>query len=127
MLVPGATVTRSHASKADMIAEYFNTSAFVQPSQVTPGTYGNSGRDIITGPGLTTTNFSAIKNFKLKENYALQFRSEFFNLFNHPNFGCTSTTGGCNDPDNNANSSTFGRIRTAGPAREIQFALKLIW
>jgi hypothetical protein len=127
MLVPGATVTRSHASKADMIAEYFNTSAFVQPSQVTPGTYGNSGRNIITGPGLTTTNFSAIKNFKLKENYALQFRSEFFNLFNHPNFGCTNTTGGCNDPDNNANSSTFGRIRTAGPAREIQFALKLIW
>jgi hypothetical protein len=68
-----------------------------------------------------------MKDFRIRESVALQFRSEFFNLFNHANLGCTNTTGGCTDPDNNATSSTFGRIRTAGPAREIQFALKLIW
>jgi hypothetical protein len=126
-LVPGVTVTRDHANKADMIAKYFNTAAFVPPSQVAPGAYGNSGRNILSVPGTSTTNFSVMKDFKIHESIALQFRSEFFNLFNHANLGCTNTTGGCNDPDNNATSSTFGRIRTAGPAREIQFALKLIW
>jgi hypothetical protein len=126
-LVPGATVTRDHSSKADMIAKYFNTAAFVPPSQVAPGTYGSSGRNILDVPGTSNTNFSAMKDFRIRESVALQFRSEFFNLFNHANLGCTNTTGGCTDPDNNATSSTFGRIRTAGPAREIQFALKLIW
>jgi hypothetical protein len=126
-LVPGATVTRSYADEGDMIAKYFNTAAFVPPSQVPPGTYGSSGRNILSVPSTSITNFSAIKDFKLKESYRLQFRSEFFNLFNHANFGCTATTGGCSDPDNNATSSTFGRIRTAGPSREIQFALKMIW
>ncbi len=127
MLVPGATVTRDYVDKADMIAKYFNTSAFVPPSQVPPGTYGTSGRNILSVPGTSVTNFSAFKDFKLTERLGLQFRSEFFNLFNHANLGCTNTTGGCSDPDNNATSSTFGRIKTAGAAREIQFAVKLIW
>ena len=126
-LVPGVAVTRDWTNKGDMIAKYFNTAAFVAPSQVPAGTYGNSGRNILTVPGTYITNFSAIKDFKYKERYGLQFRSEFFNLFNHANLGCTNTTGGCTDPDTNATSSTFGRIRTAGASREIQFALKLIW
>jgi hypothetical protein len=46
----------------------------------------------------------------------LQFRSEFFNIFNHTNFGF---------PDPNISSATFGRITTTLPARQIQFALKL--
>ena len=126
-LVPGADIHRSYANKADMIAKYFNTAAFVPPSQVPPGTYGNSGRNILTVPAAYVTNFSALKDFRLKEPFTVQFRSEFFNLLNHANLGCTNTTGGCNDPDNSATSATFGRIRTAGSAREIQFALKLIW
>jgi hypothetical protein len=110
-----------------MIAKYFNTAAFVPPSQVPPGTYGNSGRNILTVPPTYVTNFSALKDFKFKESLRVQFRSEFFNFFNHANLGCTNTTGGCNDPDNSATSATFGRIRTAGSPREIQFALKLLW
>jgi hypothetical protein len=126
-LVPGADIHRSYTSKADMISRYFNTAAFVPPSQVAPGTYGSSGRNILTVPATYVTNFSALKDFKLKEPFTVQFRSEFFNFFNRANLGCTNTTGGCNDPDNSATSATFGRIKTAGAAREIQFALKLIW
>lgn len=125
---PDATLTLDHANKGDMIARYFNTDAFLQPSQVAPGTYGNTGRNILTGPGFGITNFSAIKDFSFTERYKAQFRSEFFNLFNQAQFGCVgNTTGGCSDPDNNVTSRTFGRIRTAGGAREIQFAMKLIW
>jgi hypothetical protein len=110
-----------------MISKYFNTSAFLRPAQATPGTYGNSGRNILTGPRFVSTNFSVLRDFPLAERLKLQFRSEFFNLFNQVNFGTADTTGGANNPDNTVTSSTFGRIRTAGAAREIQFALKLIW
>ena len=107
-----------------MISRYFNTDAFVLPEV---GTYGNSGRNILTGPRFVNTNFSVLRDFRMTERIALQFRSEFFNLFNQVNFGSGNTTGGANDPDNTRTSPTFGRIRTAGAAREIQFALKLIW
>jgi hypothetical protein len=127
MLKPGATVTRDHASRDDMISQFFNIDAFVPTNLVPRGLYGNSGRNILSGPKFGNTDFSAIKDFRITERQRLQFRSEFFNLFNQVNFGCNETTGGCNDPDATVNSRTFGRIRSAGAAREIQFALKLIW
>jgi hypothetical protein len=117
-LVPGATVTRNGSSQAAEVSEYFNVAAFVPPSQVTPGTYGNSPRNFITGPGLINTDFSVIKDFKARENLRVQFRSEFFNVFNNVNFS---------NPVNTASSSTFGRITSAGSSRVIQFALKLLW
>jgi len=126
-LVPGAEVERSHSSRADMIQQFFNTSAFVPTAQVPRGTYGNSGRNIISGPGLAHTNFSVMKDFRVTEDLKLQFRSEFFNLFNQVALGCRETTGGCNDPDATVTSRTFGQIRSAGAPREIQFALKLLW
>lgn len=117
-LVPGVPVTRSWSSQADEISQYFNTAAFVPPSKVAPGTYGNSPRNFITGPGLSNTNFSAIKDFRVKESLRVQFRSEFFNVFNHAQFSAPNTT---------ASSSTFGRITSAGSPRIIQFAMKLLW
>lgn len=127
-LAPGGLpVERDHTSRADMVAQYFNTAAFLRPAQTPPGTYGNSGRNILIGPGFANTNFSAIRDFRLVERVKLQFRAEFFNFFNQVRFGSTNTNGGANDPDNTVTSATFGRIRTAGPAREIQFALKLLW
>lgn len=126
-LVDGAVVEREHSSRADMISQFFNTAAFVPTSQVARGTYGNSGRNFISGPGMAETNFSAIKDFRVREGLRLQFRSEFFNLLNQVSLGCRETTGGCNDPDANVNSRTFGQIRSAGAPREIQFALKLLW
>jgi len=94
---------------------WFNTSAFVFPA---PGTFGNAGRNIVDGPGYQNVNVSLVKNTALSEKFNLQFRTEFFNLFNHPNF---------NLPDNFLGSPTFGRISSARDPRHIQFGMKLLF
>ena len=77
--------------------QYFNPSAFIQPLA---GTYGNVGRNGLHGPGLAETDLALAKNFKFSERFNLQFRSEFFNVFNHTNFNApnpvvyASATGG---------------------------------
>jgi len=128
MLKPDAgPLTLEHSSRAEMIAKYFNTDAFIPTRDVPRGMYGNSGRNILNRPPLLNNDFSAMKDFKVMESCRLQFRAEFFNMFNQVKLGSSETTGGANDPDNTVTSSTFGRIRSAGGPREIQFALKLIW
>jgi hypothetical protein len=77
--------------------------------------FGNSGRDILSGPGLLNFDFALMKTFRIKESASIQFRSEFFNLFNTPPLGY---------PTNILTSPTVGRILSAGPARQIQFALR---
>lgn len=94
---------------------WFNTDAFVFPPR---GTFGNAGRNILTGPGYQNVNVSLLKNTALSESLSLQLRAEFFNLFNHPNF---------NLPDNFLGSPTFGRITSAQSPRHIQFGLKLLF
>ena len=103
--------------------QYFNPSAFIQPLA---GTYGNVGRNILEGPGIAETDFSLAKMFSLSERLNLQFRSEFFNLFNRVNFNnpnpvvYASATGGP--------SPTAGVITsTSTTSRQIQFGLKLMW
>jgi hypothetical protein len=98
-----------------MIAEYFNVNAFV-PNAL--GTFGSSGKNILRGPGFFDTDFSLIKNFKVTERASLQFRSEFFNLFNNVNF---------QQPQNILTSSSFGKITAAGDPRILQFAMKLMF
>ncbi len=66
---------------------YLNPFAFAQPAD---GTFGNLGRDQIYGPGFRNLDFSVTKNFQFHENLVLQFRAEFFNIFNHPNFALPS-------------------------------------
>ena len=68
------------------------------------------------GPGLTNFDFSIAKQIKVNENRYLQFRTELFNAFNHPNFG---------PPDIRRDATTFGRILSAASGRVIQFGLKL--
>lgn len=97
--------------------EWFNTDAFVSPTD-THFSYGNAGRNIINGPSIKTVDFSLFKGFGLTERTTLEFRTEFFNLFNHPNFDPPGTTFG---------TSTFGRIGSAGDSRQIQFGLKLLF
>ena len=63
-------------------------------------------------------DFSIFKNFRLAESKTLQFRGEFFNLFNRVNFGL---------PYHDISSPTFGQVGSALPPREIQFALKLLF
>ena len=95
--------------------QWFNTAAFTFPAL---GTFGNAGRNILTGPGFQNVNASLVKNTALTERVNLQFRAEAFNLFNHPNF---------NLPDNFLGSPTFGRITSARDPRHIQFGLKLLF
>ena len=93
---------------------FFNTNAyFLQPF----GSYGNSGRNTLIGPGVISWDFSTIKLFPITERRNLEFRFEAFNLPNHPNWGL---------PNANFSSSSFGKITsTATNMRELQFSLKL--
>jgi hypothetical protein len=107
-------------SRAAQLAEWFNTSAFTQNA---PGTYGNSARAFLRGPGFANVDFSVIKLIPLavgpaKETQHLEFRGEFFNLFNHPNFGL---------PDGTMTDQSFGQILTAGSPRIVQLGLKFIF
>jgi hypothetical protein len=85
-----------------------------------PGTFGNAGRNIITAKGLTNIDLSIFKDFVITERTKLQFRSEFFNLPNHPNFRSDSL-------NNSWGSASFGQYSSAWPSRQIQFALKLLF
>ena len=104
------------------VQQYFNTSCFVDPPA---GELGNSSRTPLTGPGFSNTDFSLIKNFRLGERAQLQFRTEFFNVFNHPQFysPINASSGQYADIDSRLN---LGRItQTVNNPRLIQFALKL--
>jgi len=103
--------------------QYFNPLAFIQPL---PGTYGNVGRNILQGPSLKQFDLALAKRWSVTERVAVQFRSEFFNIFNHTNLNTpnpvvyTAATG--------APSPTAGLITsTATTSRQIQLGLKLLW
>jgi hypothetical protein len=85
-----------------------------------PFTYGNAGRNIVKGPGLVSTDFSVFKNVPLKTERAhLQFRFEFFNIFNTPSF---------NQPTAVFGTATFGNIgSTLIPNRQFQVAAKILF
>jgi Carboxypeptidase regulatory-like domain len=104
-------------------AQWFNPAAFLQPP-ANSGFYGNLGRDTLIGPGVATWDFSALKDTSIHERLTLQFRAEIFNLLNHTNFNTPNlivfTPSGV--------SGTAGAITsTSTTARQIQFALKLLW
>ncbi len=102
------------------VAEWFNTSAFrrIDLSTTPAGLYGTEGRNVVQGPGFANWDFSAFKNIPVAELKTLQFRAEFFNLFNRANFRL---------PNGDISSTTFGQIQQALPPRLIQFALKLLF
>ncbi len=110
---PKLDTGRSHQ---ELIDRYFNTAAFAQNPT---GTFGTSGRNTLRGPGFASVDFGLDKEIPLFwEGHKLQFRSEFFNLFNRVNF---------NNPNNNLSSAQFGRITSSGDPRVIQFALKYVF
>ena len=99
---------------------WFNPCAFV-PAPV--GELGDIPRAPLSGPRFVNTDFSAFKNFRIHERYTIQFRGEFFNLFNHAQFGLTGN--GVFMQDINSPSS-FGVVNeTVNNPRVIQFALRL--
>jgi hypothetical protein len=71
------------------VKQWFNETAFAAPAA---GTFGNEGRNQLTGPALTTTNLSLSKTFAIWEQVKLQVRGDANNLFNHPSFGLPANT-----------------------------------
>jgi hypothetical protein len=106
-------------------SQWFNPAAFLAPPN-NSGFWGNAGRSIIPGPGLATWDFSVIKDTTLTERFRFQFRAEFFNLLNRANFNTPNLV--VFTPGSAAPSPTAGAITsTSTTARQLQFALKLLW
>lgn len=101
---------------------WFNVDAFCSAAScgLAPFTFGNSGRSILTSDGIAAMDFSLTKNHRIREERMnLQFRAEFFNLTNHPNFGI---------PDVFVDRPSAGRISsTATTSRQIQFGLRIVY
>jgi hypothetical protein len=94
---------------------YFNTSLF---SENALGTPGSASRRSFYGPGALNFDMALLRNFRLTETKALQFRFETFNLFNHTQFfGPVAVDGGIS-------TSLFGQVVSAAPPRLMQVALK---
>jgi hypothetical protein len=109
-------------TKVHTVANWFNPCAFAHAA---PGELGTASRTPLSGPDFVNTDFSLIKQFALPwENMGLNFRAEFFNLFNHPQFATPNAAGGLGIPDINAPG--FGAINsTVNNPRLVQFGLKL--
>jgi Carboxypeptidase regulatory-like domain len=121
MLASGVTaenISIDHSDRGAMVAQFFNTGAFIPTDDVARGVYGNAGRGLISGPAMVNTDLSVLKDFQIREPMRIQFRAELFNAFNQVNFGRPTTA---------VNSGAFGRLRSASDGRIIQFGLKFLW
>ena len=120
---PGLTIsTPGEATRPNVVApltyphtvnEWFNTSAFAAPAY---GFFGNAGVGIIRGPIENVFNWALYKSFPIRERANLQFRGEFFNVFNHPSFG---------NVDTNLGDADFGQVTSALNPRIMEFGLRL--
>ncbi|MBM3734309.1 MAG: hypothetical protein FJW39_00860 [Acidobacteria bacterium] len=99
------------------IDRYFDTAAFRAPAAFT---FGNSGRNVLRGPGVKTWDVSVIKDTQLTERFRLQWRTDLFNAANTPQF---------NSPGNSIGTPQAGRISSTRFAtnRQIQFVMKLFF
>jgi len=106
--------SRPHGAE---ILQWFDTSKFTKNAI---GTFGNAGRNILRGPRFFNTDFGLVKGTSIHERVRLQFRAEFFNLFNDVNFML---------PNANVSSVQVGQITSviADSERIIQFGLKLVF
>jgi hypothetical protein len=117
-LAPGLTQS-DLVTYPGSLTHYFNTSAFVAPLKIGDGTaLGNGPRNYLTGPGFWNTDLAVVKNFPVRENIKAEFRAEFFNLFNHPNFASPGSSV--------SSTASFGVIsNTVAAPRIIQLALRV--
>ena len=120
----GGTANQNHPNRVgngnlpagqQTITNWFDLPAFAIPANYT---YGNSGRNILYGPGWRNLDVNLNKNFVIREGMRIQFRAEAFNSSNTPHFGL---------PAANVNLPTAGRITSAAAPRQIQFGLKFVY
>jgi len=112
------------------LSEWFNTSCFEAPPDFGPGTESRVD-PVLRGPGINNFDFAVFKRTNVTERLGIEFRTEFFNLFNHPYFSMPAT--GFNGTATGPASNGFGVINStiqggvASPERLIQFALKFVF
>jgi Carboxypeptidase regulatory-like domain/TonB dependent receptor-like, beta-barrel/TonB-dependent Receptor Plug Domain len=107
---------------------YIKTQCFTFPAANI--IYNIVGRNALTGPGFMTLDFSLFKNHsvaRISENFKVQFRAEFFNMLNRPNFAAPNDKRTIFDGSGNLIPSAGLIDSTVPPARQIQFGLKFIW
>jgi hypothetical protein len=105
--------------RSQVVDQWFNTAAFSKTPQAIHSYDGTAGRNIIDGPGLKNVDMTIARSFRIAERKTLQFRGEATNALNLVNLS---------NPGTNANSaSTFGKITTARPMRQVQLGLKFVF
>jgi len=137
LIVPGQSLGRGlHIDSNGKLSFFNNPKAFSQPAPCTalpcPVSALGGPPDQIAGPPFKRMDFSIFKNMQLSERFRLEFRTEIFNIFNHPNFNAPNFGGNgvvAVSGSGNYTSSSFGEIGSTRDApydpRQIQFALKL--
>jgi hypothetical protein len=111
-----ADQVNSTVTKLGTIEEFYDRSAF---RPVTEPRFGNTGRNLLRGPGVVNVNLGLFRDFALRERVKLQFRAESFNFTNTPHFAA---------PAANVNSANFMRISSAdNDQRSFRFGLRLAW
>ena len=106
---------------------FYNTCAFT--SDLVPGTYGNERRNVVLGPGYQEWDASFFKTFPVTESKRLEFRADFFNIWNHTNYlvGPTGSDGQVEPVAVELGTSQMGFPQAARPPRQIQLSLKFVF
>jgi hypothetical protein len=110
-IVPGQSISLPPGQRT--LQEWFNAAAFSAPAAYT---FGDAGRDLLPTPSNKVFSAAVNRRFPLGERLSLNVRGEFFNVFNHPDFGI---------PLNNPDFSIFGQVLSVGNPRQVQVSLKL--
>jgi hypothetical protein len=118
-VVPGC----DKKSGGNNLSQWFNTSCFAAPPDYGPGTESRVD-PVLRGPGINNFDFAVFKKTNISERMGIEFRTEFFNLFNHPYFSMPAT--GFGAPGFGVITSTV-QGGVASPERLIQFALKFVF
>ena len=105
-------LTASRAADSSVPESVFDPTAFAMPA---PYTFGNAGRNVLAGPGATSIDLALVRSLRLIDRVIAEFRAEAFNLANHANFDLPERTFGL---------PTFGRVLSAGQARQVQLGLR---
>ena len=118
---PGASISSVRAKNYSSPNNQFNSAAFVTPPS---SDFGNVPRNAGTGPRFAQFDVAAIKNTAVGDKWRVQFRTDLFNIFNHPNFA--NPDGNTTDPNFGRSASTVGSTIGIGTSRQVQFSIKLI-